>query len=48
MEPPVTMVANDIRREKIKVLSAMRQPLEMQVPEIAVRGQYGPRASSRR
>ena len=26
MEPPVTMVADDIRREKIKVLSAMRQP----------------------
>ena len=42
MEPPVTMVANDIRREKIKVLSALRQPEAGQIDQVAVRGQYGP------
>lgn len=45
MEPPVTMVADDIRREKIKVLSAMRQPQPEEIDQIAVRGQYGPMLS---
>lgn len=42
MEPPVTMMADDIRREKIKVLSAMGQTSPDQVDQVAVRGQYGP------
>ncbi len=41
MEPPNTMVADDIRREKIKILSAARQPLPGQIDQVAVRGQYG-------
>lgn len=40
MEPPNTMIADDIRREKIKVLSAIPQPLPMEVEQFAVRGQY--------
>ncbi len=38
MEPPVSLDANAIRDEKVKVLQAIR-PLE---PKDAVRGQYGP------
>jgi len=45
MEPPVTMVADDIRREKIKVLSALRDHSSEQIDQIAVRGQYGPNDS---
>ncbi len=46
MEPPVTMVANDIRREKIKILSALRQIAPTDVDQMAVRGQYGPGPSA--
>jgi len=42
MEPPVTMEADDIRREKIKILSAIPAPLPHEVDQVAVRGQYGP------
>lgn len=42
MEPPVSMQAEDIRTEKIKVFKALRVPNEVDVPNIAVRGQYGP------
>ena len=42
MEPPVTMRADDIRAEKVKVLGAARQISEKNVPNVAVRGQYGP------
>lgn len=42
MEPPVSMDAEDIRTEKIKVFKALRIPKEADVPNIAVRGQYGP------
>ncbi|MEZ6191131.1 MAG: glucose-6-phosphate dehydrogenase [Phycisphaerales bacterium] len=42
MEPPVSMNAEDIRTEKIKVFKALRVPKEADVPSIAVRGQYGP------
>lgn len=41
MEPPVSMDAEDIRTEKIKVFKALRVPKEADVPNIAVRGQYG-------
>jgi len=41
MEPPVSLDAADIRTEKIKVFKALRVPREIDVPEIAVRGQYG-------
>ncbi|MHC4995959.1 MAG: glucose-6-phosphate dehydrogenase, partial [Planctomycetota bacterium] len=42
MEPPVSMGAEDIRTEKIKIFKALRVPNEADVPMIAVRGQYGP------
>ncbi|RME22263.1 MAG: glucose-6-phosphate dehydrogenase, partial [Candidatus Zixiibacteriota bacterium] len=42
MEPPVSMKADDIRTEKIKVFKALRVPKPEEVPDIAVRGQYGP------
>ncbi|MEM9418781.1 MAG: glucose-6-phosphate dehydrogenase [Planctomycetota bacterium] len=44
MEPPVSMHAEDIRTEKIKVFKALRVPKEEEIPQIAVRGQYGPGA----
>ncbi len=42
MEPPVSLKADDIRLEKSKVLGAARQHREQDLPDIAVRGQYGP------
>ena len=42
MEPPVSLAASDIRTEKIKVFKALRVPSADQVPQIAVKGQYGP------
>jgi len=42
MEPPVSMRARDIRVEQTKVLAATAAPTAEQVPQIAVRGQYGP------
>jgi glucose-6-phosphate 1-dehydrogenase len=44
MEPPVSIKADDIRTEKIKVFKALRVPSAADVPRIAVRGQYGPGA----
>jgi glucose-6-phosphate 1-dehydrogenase len=41
MEPPVSLDASDIRTEKIKVFKALRVPKDSDVPNIAVRGQYG-------
>jgi len=41
MEPPVSFEATDIRTEKIKVFKALRVPKAEDVPDIAVRGQYG-------
>ena len=40
MEPPITMQADDVRTEKIKVFKALRVPSPADVPDIAVRGQY--------
>ncbi len=41
MEAPVSLDAQDIRMEKVKVFKALRVPSEADVPKIAVRGQYG-------
>jgi glucose-6-phosphate 1-dehydrogenase len=42
MEPPVSFTAEDVRNEKVKVLQAIPQPTAAQIPEMAVRAQYGP------
>ena len=42
MEPPVSMSAADVRNEKTKVLAATAIVRPDQVPQMAVRGQYGP------
>jgi glucose-6-phosphate 1-dehydrogenase len=42
MEPPVSFTAEEVRNEKVKVLRAIHEPTAADIPEIAVRGQYGP------
>ncbi len=42
MEPPVAFEADAVRDEKVKVLRAVRAPTVEQVPDMAVRAQYGP------
>ena len=42
MEPPNSMKAVDLRAEQRKVLEAVRDIKPQDVPEAAVRGQYGP------
>jgi glucose-6-phosphate 1-dehydrogenase len=42
MEPPVAFEADAVRDEKVKVLRAIPAPSPVEVPEIAVRAQYGP------
>ena len=42
MEPPVHFAAEEVRNEKVKVLEAIPEPTPEQVPELAVRAQYGP------
>jgi glucose-6-phosphate 1-dehydrogenase len=41
MEPPVSYHADEIRNKKVDVLRAIRTISEEQVPQFAVRGQYG-------
>ncbi|MBA2629866.1 MAG: glucose-6-phosphate dehydrogenase, partial [Thermoleophilaceae bacterium] len=41
MEPPVTFSADDVRDEKVKVLHAIHPPTVEEVPDMAVRAQYG-------
>ena len=41
MEPPVSYHADEIRNKKVDVLRAIRAIPEEQVPQFAVRGQYG-------
>ena len=41
MEPPVSLAPDVVRNEKVKVLHAIRPPHPEEVPEMAVRGQYG-------
>jgi glucose-6-phosphate 1-dehydrogenase len=40
MEPPVSLEAESIRDEKVKVLKSIRQLLPVQIPRCVVRGQY--------
>lgn len=42
MEPPVSFRADAIRNEKVKLLEAVRIPTPSEIPQCAVRGQYGP------
>jgi len=42
MEPPSSFEANRVRDEKVKVLEAIVPPRVEDVPEMAVRAQYGP------
>ena len=42
MEPPVTFSADDVRDEKVKVLHSIHPPSPEEVPDMAVRAQYGP------
>jgi glucose-6-phosphate 1-dehydrogenase len=42
MEPPIDFSADPVRDEKVKVLRAIRAPTAEEVPEMAVRAQYGP------
>ena len=44
MEPPVSLAADAIRDEKVKVLQSLRPVGPDQVREVAVRAQYGPGA----
>ncbi|MCC6579327.1 MAG: glucose-6-phosphate dehydrogenase [Phycisphaeraceae bacterium] len=41
MEPPVSMRADDIRNEKVKVFQAVRKPSVDHIAAYAIRGQYG-------
>src|SRR5947209_11436927 len=45
MEPPVSFSANEVRDEKVKILRAIPAPEVEDVPQMAVRGQYGPGTS---
>ncbi len=40
MEPPVSFTADEVRNEKVKVLQSIPEPLEQEIPEMAVRAQY--------
>jgi glucose-6-phosphate 1-dehydrogenase len=42
MEPPVSFTAEEVRNEKVKVLHAIPQLSEADIPQMAVRAQYGP------
>jgi glucose-6-phosphate 1-dehydrogenase len=42
MEPPVNFAAEEVRNEKVKVLQAIPHPTPQEIPEMAVRAQYGP------
>jgi glucose-6-phosphate 1-dehydrogenase len=42
MEPPISLVGEAVRDEKVKVLRAIRPPAAEEIAAVAVRGQYGP------
>ena len=42
MEPPVAFEADPVRDEKVKVLRAISAPTPVELPQMAVRGQYAP------
>jgi glucose-6-phosphate 1-dehydrogenase len=41
MEPPVNFTAEEVRNEKVKVLQAIPQPTAAEIPDMALRAQYG-------
>ena len=41
MEPPVNFTAEEVRNEKVKVLDSIPKPTADDIPQIAVRAQYG-------
>jgi glucose-6-phosphate 1-dehydrogenase len=41
MEPPVNFTAEEVRNEKVKVLESIPRPTPDDIPQIAVRAQYG-------
>jgi glucose-6-phosphate 1-dehydrogenase len=42
MEPPVSFTAEEVRNEKVKVLQAIPEPTMQDIPQMALRAQYGP------
>jgi glucose-6-phosphate 1-dehydrogenase len=42
MEPPISLAANDVRDEKVKLLRSIEPVKEEDVGEVCVRGQYAP------
>jgi glucose-6-phosphate 1-dehydrogenase len=44
MEPPTAFNADQVRNEKVKIMQAIRPPTREDVPNMAVRAQYGPGA----
>lgn len=42
MEPPISLSGDEVRNEKVKVLSSIRPIRKNQVDRFAIRGQYGP------
>jgi glucose-6-phosphate 1-dehydrogenase len=46
MEPPTSFDADKVRDEKVKVIQAIRPPTIDDVPQMAVRAQYGPGRSA--
>jgi glucose-6-phosphate 1-dehydrogenase len=40
MEPPVNFTAEEVRNEKVKVLQAIPQPTDVEIPEMSLRAQY--------
>jgi glucose-6-phosphate 1-dehydrogenase len=45
MEPPVNFTADEVRNEKVKVLHAIPEPSDDDIPGMAVRAQYTPGTS---
>jgi glucose-6-phosphate 1-dehydrogenase len=41
MEPPVNFTAEEVRNEKVKVLESIPKPTRDDIPQMAVRAQYG-------
>jgi glucose-6-phosphate 1-dehydrogenase len=42
MEPPIAFSADEVRDEKVKVLRALKPMPAKEIPNLTVRGQYGP------
>ncbi len=48
MEPPVSFTADEVRNEKVKVLQSIAEPIEQEIPAMAVRAQYAKGHAGRR